>query len=56
MRRFKVEDKTFEKPDMYITLHNPPYEDEDVLSRVSKKWKLKDTIITDVTPKYIGEE
>jgi hypothetical protein len=56
MRRFKVEDKTFEKPDMYITLHNPPYEDVDVLSKVSKKWKLKDTIITDVTPTFEGDE
>ena len=54
MRRFKVEDKTFEKPTMYITLFNPPYEDEDVLSHT--KWKLKDCTITDVTPKFQGEE
>ena len=54
MRRFRVEDKTFEKPTMYITLHDPPYEDEDVISRT--KWKLKDSIITDVTPIFEEEE
>ena len=55
MKRFRVEDKTFEKPTMIITLFNPPYEDENVIARC-KHWKLKDTIITDVTPKFIGEE
>ena len=54
MRRFKVEDINFEKPTMYITLHNPPYEDADVISRT--KWNLKDCKITDVTPKFQGEE
>ena len=53
-RRFRVEHKDFDKPITYITLHNPPYEDENVLSRT--KWKVKDCIITDVTPKYMGEE
>ena len=55
MRRFKVQDKTFEKPTMIITLFNPPYEDEDVIARC-KHWKLKDSIITDITPKFVGEE
>ena len=41
MKRFRVEHKNFEQPDMIITVHNPPYEDVDVLSKVSKKWKLK---------------
>ena len=63
MRRFKVVNKTMEYMDKfgirkydtsYITLHNPPYEDEDVLSHT--KWKLKDCTITDVTPKFQGEE
>jgi len=31
---------------MYITLHNPPYEDKDVLSRI--KWKAKDVTITEI--------
>ena len=55
MKRFRVEDKTFEKPTMYITLFKPPYEDEDVIARC-KKWNVKDSIITDVTPKFVGEE
>ena len=58
MRRFRVERENqlfasgYEV--MIVTLHNPPYEDEDVISRT--KWKLKDCIITDVTPKFQGEE
>ena len=55
MKRFRVEDRTFEKPTMIITLYNPPYEDEDVIARC-KHWKVKDSIITDITPKYEGEE
>ena len=39
---------------MHITLHNPPYEDADVISRT--KLKLKDVKIKDVTQKYTGEE
>ena len=63
MRRFKVVNHTIEYMDKfghrkydtsYITLHNPPYTKADVISRT--KWKLKDVTITDVTPKYIGEE
>ena len=54
MRRFKVEHKDIEKPTMYITLFNPPYENEDVISKT--KWKLNECIITDVTPTYEGEE
>ena len=55
MKRFRVEHKTdYEKPITYITLHKPPYTKADVLSRT--KWKLKDCTITDVTPKYMGEE
>ena len=53
-KRFKVEHKDFEKPTMYMTLHNPPYTKAAVISRT--KWKLKDSIITDVTPKFEGEE
>ena len=54
MKRFKVEHKDYiDNPTMYITLHNPPYEDEDVLSRI--KWKAKDVTITEI--KYSqGEE
>ena len=58
MRRFRVERENqlfasgYEV--MIVTLHNPPYEDEDVISRT--KWKLKDCIITDITPTFEGEE
>ena len=44
MRRFRVEKEDGSK--MIITLHNPPYEDKDVLSRT--KWKLKDCTITEI--------
>ena len=55
MRRFRVEHKTdYDKPITYITLFNPPYEDADVISRT--KFKLKDVMITDVTPELQGEE
>ena len=53
MKRFRVEDRTFEKPDMIITLYNPPYEDKDVISRT--KWKVKDCTITEIKM-YMGEE
>ena len=36
MRRFKIEDIHGEHL-MYITLHSPPYENENVLSHI--KWK-----------------
>tara|TARA_Y100001937_G_scaffold112085_1_gene159357 strand:- start:462 stop:623 length:162 start_codon:yes stop_codon:yes gene_type:complete len=45
-KRFKVEHNDMEKGVLYITLHNPPYNDEDILSKVD--WKLKDVIITEV--------
>ena len=50
-KRFRVEHNDMEKGVLYITLHNPPYNDEDVLSKVD--WKLKDVTITEV---YQGEE
>ena len=53
MKRFRVEHNDEEKPLTYITLHHPPYENENVISRT--KWKLKDVTITDITPKFEGE-
>ena len=50
-KRFKVEHNDMEKGVLYITLHHPPYEDENILSKVS--WKQKDVTITEV---YQGEE
>ena len=56
MKRFRVERENQSFTEGYevmiVTVHNPPYEDEDVLSHT--KWKLKDCIITDVTSeKYV---
>ena len=53
MKRFKVEHKAWDKPDIYVTLHQPPYENENILYKTS--WNEKDVTITEV--KYIqGEE
>ena len=53
-KRFRVEHKNYvDNPTMIITLHNPPYEDEDVLARI--KWKAKDVTITEIK-QYHGEE
>ena len=38
----------------YITLYKAPYTKKDVISRT--KWNVKDVTITDVTPKFEGEE
>ncbi len=50
-KRFKVEHNDMEKGILYITLHYPPYEDENILSKIN--WKQKDVKITEV---YQGEE
>ena len=63
MRRFKVVNSKIEYMDdygnrkfntIYVTLNQPPYENENILHKT--KWNAKDCTITDVTPKYIGEE
>ena len=45
-KRFKVEHNDMEMGVLYITLHHPPYNDEDVLSKI--KWKQKDVTITEM--------
>ena len=45
-KRFKVEHNDMEKGILYITSHHPPYEDENILSRI--KWEQKDVTITEV--------
>ena len=53
-KRFRVEHIDYvDNPTMIITLHNPPYEDEDVLARI--KWKAEDVTITEIK-QYHGEE
>ena len=45
-KRFRVEHNDMEKGVLYITLHHPPYNDEDILSKISLK--QKDVIITEI--------
>ena len=54
MKRFKVEYKNYEKPAIYVTLNQPPYENENILYKT--KWNAKDCTITDVTPIFEEEE
>ena len=47
MKIFLVEHKDWvDNPDITITLHKPPYDDETILSRTN--WKLKDVTITEI--------
>ena len=46
-KTFKIEHIDWvDKPDLIITLHNPPYDDETILSKTN--WKLKDVTITEI--------
>ena len=46
-KTFRVEHIDYvDNPTLTITLHNPPYDDETILSRT--KWKLKDVTITEI--------
>ena len=51
MKRFKVEHKSYEKPDIYVTLDQPPYENENVLYKTG--WNEKDVTITEITTREI---
>ena len=51
MKRFRIEKENGES--LIITLHQPPYEDENILSRI--KWKAKDVTITELK-QYREEE
>ena len=53
MKRFKIEHMKEFKPPIYVTLHQPPYEDENILNKTG--WKAKDVTITEVKH-YQGEE
>ena len=46
-KTFRIEHKDYvDNPTLTITLHNPPYDDETILSRT--KWKVKDVTITEI--------
>ena len=48
MKRFKIEDNRWDaKPDLYVILYNPPYENENILHKTGLK--EKDCIITDLS-------
>ena len=54
MKSFRVEHNDwFDNPTITVTLYNPPYDDETILSRT--KWKMKDVTITEIKH-YQGEE
>ena len=52
MRRFKVEHKNQEKPSIYVTLYQAPYENDNILYKTG--WNEKDVTITEVNMQ--GEE
>ena len=47
MKRFKVEHSSWDKPTIYITLNQPPYENENVLHKTG--YKIKDCKITELS-------
>ena len=53
MKRFKVHN---ERKDLiiYVTLHQPPYENENILYKT--KWNEKDVTITEIKMNFEGEE
>ena len=53
MKKFRVEHKSFDKPDIMVTLHQPPYENENILHKTG--WKMEDVTITEIK-EYQGEE
>ena len=47
MKIFRVEHIDYvDNPTLTITLHNPPYDDETILSKTN--WKAKDVTITEI--------
>ena len=54
MKIFRVEHIDYvDNPTLTITLHNPPYDEETILSKTN--WKAKDVTITEMK-QYQGEE
>ena len=45
MKRFKVEHKDWDKPDIIVTLNQPPYRKKDILQRTG--WDPKHVTITE---------
>ena len=47
MKTFRVVHKSFDKPEIRVTLYEAPYEDENILNKTG--WKVEDVTITDIT-------
>jgi len=46
-KRFKVERNNGDLGIIYVTLHKPPYEDENILYKLGG-WKAEDVTITEI--------
>ena len=53
MKRFKVERKNYDKPPIIVSLHKPPYENENILHKLGG-FKESEVTITEI--KTHGEE
>ena len=51
MKTFLVEHKSFDKPQIRVTLYEAPYEDENILNKTG--WKAKDVTITEINVEEI---
>ena len=52
-KKFRVEHKDWEKKDLIITLHQPPYEDSNILAHTG--WKTRDVTITEIKGDWGGD-
>ena len=46
MKKFRVEHSAWDKPTITVTLHEPPYKNENILHKTG--WKEKDVTITEI--------
>ena len=46
MKTFRVKHKDFRKPSIVVVLHQPPYENENILNKTG--WKEKDVKIMEI--------
>ena len=63
MKAFRVQNETlsiidnwgnFKSREIVVVLHQPPYENENILYKTG--WKEKDVTITEMKTQFIGEE
>ena len=51
MKVFRVEHKSFDKPQIRVTLYEAPYEDENILNKTG--WAVEDVTITEIDQEEI---